>query len=213
MNKTEGTAGCESQARNVVHPVIRRPQRTLTPEEHGIVQGTALLNFQGALIMGIVDPVPNPSPMSEDKGAWVREQVWPAHLIAIDRKYPFGFHRWATCELGTCWNCLAGRCHLCVHRQEGGPHVDDNTSWMWNHKGRCVARLILRPGDEPCVWWCRCPCPKNDSLPADPAAPADAEAVPVKTGTDRQPDGAAARRSRRRNPNPEAVDRSQDALF
>ncbi|GHH25889.1 hypothetical protein Srubr_26120 [Streptomyces rubradiris] len=58
--------------------VIRRPQRTLTPEEHQIIRGTAVLNRQGAWYMGIIDPVPNPSPMSEEEGAWVREQVWPS---------------------------------------------------------------------------------------------------------------------------------------
>ncbi|MEU5436483.1 DUF6248 family natural product biosynthesis protein [Streptomyces sp. NPDC020719] len=115
--------------------------------------------------MGIVDPAPNPSPMSEAEGAWVRELVWPDHLRAIDSKYPWGFFRWSTCERGTCWNCLARRCDLCVHRQEGGPHEDDNTDWVWSAAGRCAARLILRPGGEPCVWWCRCPCPKDGPAP------------------------------------------------
>ncbi|QRV58731.1 hypothetical protein I6J40_34220 [Streptomyces californicus] len=78
---------------NGAPPVIRRPQRTLTPEEHETVRGTAALNFQAGLIMGIIDPVPNLSPMSEAEGEWVREQVWPAFLTDIDRKYPFGFWR------------------------------------------------------------------------------------------------------------------------
>ncbi|UZI33957.1 DUF6248 family natural product biosynthesis protein [Streptomyces sp. VB1] len=150
---------------NVASPVIRRPQRTLTPEEHETVRDTALLNFQGGLIMGIIDPVPNPSPMSEDEGAWVREEVWPAFLTDIDRKYPFGFWRWSKCERGTCWNCFARRCDLCVHRQEGGPHVDDNTEWVRDTRGVVVAKFILRPDGAPCVWWCRCPCAKTGPAP------------------------------------------------
>ncbi|MEV0778894.1 DUF6248 family natural product biosynthesis protein [Streptomyces sp. NPDC050428] len=208
MNETASAAGREPRARNGVHTVIRRPQRTLTPEEHQLVQGTALLNLHGALIMGIVDPVPNPSPMSETEGAWVRERVWPAHFLIIDRKYPWGFHQWATCERGTCRNCLGGRCDLCVHRQKGGPHVDDNTDRVWSHKGRCVARLILRPGDEPCVWWCRCSCLKDDLA----AAPAPL-AVTV-AGTERPgPDGAAAHTGARRARGHSAADWSQNALF
>ncbi|WP_416976695.1 DUF6248 family natural product biosynthesis protein [Streptomyces sp. T028] len=148
--------------------VIRRPQRKLTDADWDAVNRTKLLNLHGALIMGIVDPVPNPSPMSEADGAWVREHVWPEHLHEIDRKYPFGFWRWAHCERGTCWNCLNRRCDICVHRQEGGPAVDRNEEWVHNHRGRVVARFILRPGGEPCVWWCRCPCPKTGAAPARP---------------------------------------------
>ncbi|MGW3200109.1 DUF6248 family natural product biosynthesis protein [Streptomyces sp. NPDC001118] len=164
--------------------VIRRPQRTLTPEEHQVVRGTALLNLQGALIMGLTDPAPNASPMPEEAGAWVREHVWPAHFQVIERKYPWGFHRWSMCERGTCWNCLSGRCDICVHRQKGGPDVDGNKDWVYGPEGRCVAPLILRPGGEPCVWWCRCACPKDGPAPARPAAksapaPADPPAAPA----------------------------------
>lgn len=171
-----------------VRTPIRRPQRTLTPEERERVQDTALLNFQGALIMGIVDPVPNPSPMPEEAGAWVREHVWPQHMTTIDLKYPHGFHRWSMCERGTCWNCLSGRHDLCVHRQKGGPSIDDNRDWVHNQQGRCVAPFILRPGGEPCMWWCRCSCPKVDLAPAEaqpaaavaptPAGPVPAPAAP-----------------------------------
>ncbi|PJE97168.1 hypothetical protein CUT44_14410 [Streptomyces carminius] len=158
--------------------VIRRPQRSLTPEERERVRDTAALNFQGALIMGLIDPLPNASPMPEEAGAWVREHVWPDHFREIDRKYPHGFHRWSTCERGTCWNCLSGRCDLCVHRQKGGPDVDDNTDWVHNQEGRCVAKLILRPGGEPCVWWCRCDCSK-DPAPARPTARPVPDPVPA----------------------------------
>ncbi|WP_455361276.1 DUF6248 family natural product biosynthesis protein [Streptomyces sp. SYSU K21746] len=208
MKKTAAGREPQTDARSV----IRRPQRTLTPEEREIVRGVSALNFQGALIMGIIDPVPNASPMSEDEGAWVREQVWPGYFQEIDRKYPFGFHRWATCERGTCWNCLSGRCELCVHRQEGGPHVDDNTDWVHDTRGRCVAKVILRPDDEPCVWWCRCPCPRGGSVPAEPAAPVEAGAAPVKAAVDRL-DEAVARRGRGRARDGEAVDAAQYTLF
>ncbi|NEB75991.1 hypothetical protein G3I40_12275 [Streptomyces sp. SID14478] len=151
------------------HPaVLRRPQRTLSPAERAIVRRTPLLNLQGALIMGIVDPVPNASPMSEEEGSWVRSHVWPDHYQDLERKYPWGFRRWATCERGTCWNCLSGRCDLCVHRQEGSPYRDDNTDWLHNQHGRCIAPFIPRPLGEPCLWWCRCPCAKNGPLPAKP---------------------------------------------
>ncbi|MFI5808702.1 DUF6248 family natural product biosynthesis protein [Streptomyces sp. NPDC051561] len=144
-------------------PVVRRPQRTLTHRELAAVRRTPLLNLHGALLMGITDPVPNPSPMPEPEGEWVRRRVWPEHYLEIDRKYPFGFWRWSTCERGTCWNCLASRCEWCVHRQKGGPHVDSSTDWVHNHHGQAVAPLLLRAGGTPCIWWCRCPCPKEPS--------------------------------------------------
>lgn len=78
-----------------IRTVIRRPQRILTPEERERVQDMPLLNLQGALIMGITDPVPNASPMPEDAGAWVREHAWPAHFQQMENRYPFGFHRWS----------------------------------------------------------------------------------------------------------------------
>ncbi|QDN84382.1 DUF6248 family natural product biosynthesis protein [Streptomyces sp. RLB3-6] len=164
-----------------VRTVIRRPQRTLTPEEHKRVLDTRALNLQGALIMGIVDPVPNASPMPEEAGEWVREQVWPDYFREIDEKYPHGFTRWSMCERGTCWNCLSGRHDICVHRQRGGPNVDEkNQDWVHNQEGRRVAPIILRPGGEPCVWWCRCSCPKDGPAPARPvkskAAPAETPA-------------------------------------
>ncbi|MFE5715799.1 DUF6248 family natural product biosynthesis protein [Streptomyces sp. NPDC056501] len=209
MNETRGPAGPRPEARLLAPPVIRRPQRTLTPEEREIVRGISNLNFQGALIMGIVDPVPNPSPMGEAEGAWVREQVWPAHLQGIERKYPFGFARWAMCERGTCWNCLAGRCDLCVHRQEGGPHVDDNIDWVRDIRGRGVAKFIVRPGGEPCVWWCRCACPKSEPTPEGPAAPVEDEAVREEAA---EGPGEAAPGIRRRQGSP--VDAgAQCALF
>ncbi|MEW1700638.1 MULTISPECIES: DUF6248 family natural product biosynthesis protein [unclassified Streptomyces] len=210
MDETPSVGDREQAEPRGAGPVIRRPQRLLTREEREIVQGIPLLNFQGALLMGIVDPVPNPSPMSEAEGAWVRERVWPAYLQAIERKYPFGFARWAMCERGTCWNCLANRCDLCVHRQEGGPHVDDNRDWVWSARGRCVAKLVLRPGGELCVWWCRCPCPKTDSnSPAAPAEAATSLAAAAATGL---PD-RAGHAPRRRGGRSDIAAGPQQALF
>ncbi|MFE5723534.1 DUF6248 family natural product biosynthesis protein [Streptomyces erythrochromogenes] len=209
MNETRRAAGPRPEAGLLAYPVIRRPQRTLTPEEREIVRGVSNLNFQGALIMGIVDPVPNPSPMEEAEGAWVREQVWPAYLQKIERKYPFGFARWAMCERGTCWNCWSGRCDLCVHRQEGGPHVDDDIDWVRDVRGRCVAQFVVRPSGEPCVWWCRCACPKSDPAPAGPEAPAQEKAVPQQAAG--WSDGAAPGSCRPQCPQGNAG--AQGALF
>jgi hypothetical protein len=147
---------------------IHRPQRQLTEAEWTVVRRTKLLNLHAALMMGIVDPVPNPSPMSEAEGIWVREHVWPDWIRDIERKYPFGFWRWTNCERGTCWNCLNNRCDICVHRQRGGPNLDDGVESVHNHRGHYIATLIERPGGEPCVWWCRCPCAKTGEAPARP---------------------------------------------
>ncbi|MER8030662.1 DUF6248 family natural product biosynthesis protein [Streptomyces bauhiniae] len=159
----------------------RRPQRVLTDEEWKAAASTDLLRLHGALILGIVDPVPTPSPMSEAEGAWVREHVWAESLREIDRKYPQGFYRWSMCERGSCWNCLNDRCDLCVHRQRGGPSQCSNYDWVHDHRGRPVAQLILRPDGSPCTWQCRCPCDK-----VTPAAPASVTTKPP-TRTPSQP--------------------------
>ncbi|MFE1130081.1 DUF6248 family natural product biosynthesis protein [Streptomyces albidoflavus] len=198
-------------------PVIRRPQRTLTPKERETVRDTASLNFQGGLLMGIIDPVPNPSPMSEDEGAWVRERVWPAFMTEIDRKYPWGFWRWTNCERGTCWNCLANRCDLCVHRQQRGPSVGGDTDSVHNAHGLGVAKIIVRPDGAPCVWWCRCPCAKDGPAPDGPArrrreakraAAMQPKAGPAQEAGATRPDRSAAPRPPHR-PSPGG----QDALF
>ncbi|MDH6545557.1 DUF6248 family natural product biosynthesis protein [Streptomyces sp. SPB4] len=188
--------------RDPLQMVIRRPRRTLTPEEREVVQDVPLLNLQGALIMGLVDPVPNSSPMPEDDGAWVRAHVWPAHFRPTEKRYPWGFHRWSMCERGVCWNCLANRCDVCVHRQKGGPDVDDNRDWVHGSTGHIVSRLILRADDAPCVWWCRCPCAKNGPAPSRKPAPATTpESAPEKS-----PPAKTTRRRAAERP-------SQDALF
>ncbi|GHA47752.1 hypothetical protein GCM10010329_82710 [Streptomyces spiroverticillatus] len=154
----------KAAARTLTTPV-QRPQRALTTGEQHRVQRMKLLNLQGALLMGILDPVPNPSPMSEEQGAWVRENAWPHHMLKIEAKYPFGFARWSMCERGTCWNCWTNRCDLCVHRQQDGPTVDNNTDWIYSTTGHVIAQFIPRPNSEPCVWWCRCACAKTGPTP------------------------------------------------
>lgn len=156
---------------------VRRPQRRLSEAEREVVRGVQSLPFHRMLHLGLVDPVPNPSPMSEDEGAWVREYVWPGFFHQIDDGYAFGFWRWAFCERGTCWNCLAGRCEWCMHRQKGGPDACDNAESVHNQHGRTVAKFIPRPGGEPCVWWCRCPCPKIDEQTEQPPADPDRTAA------------------------------------
>ncbi|MFE6274072.1 DUF6248 family natural product biosynthesis protein [Streptomyces goshikiensis] len=145
---------------------VRRPQRELTDADREVIRGVRGLPKHRMRHLGLVDPVPNDSPMTEDEGAWVRAHAWPGFLHHIDDGYAFGFWRWAMCERGTCWNCIAGRCDLCLHRQKGRPDACDNTDDVHNQHGLPVARLILRPGGEPCVWWCRCPCPKTGEAPA-----------------------------------------------
>ncbi|MGW3196739.1 DUF6248 family natural product biosynthesis protein [Streptomyces sp. NPDC001118] len=166
-------------------PRPHRPQRRLTEAEDKVVRGVQTLYLHRMLWLGLVDPVPNPSPMSEDDAAWVRENVWPPFFHKIDDGYAWGYWRWSFCERGTCRNCLAGRCDGCMHRQKGGPDVCDNAEPVHNHRGRTVATLILRPGGEPCVWWCRCPCPKDGDAPARPRRRRKEQPeAPSRTGTE-----------------------------
>ncbi len=131
-----------------------------------------LLRLHAALILGICDPVPMPSPMSEADGAWVREHAWTSALRKIDEPYPYGLYRWCLCQSGTCWNCLVGRCDLCVHRQQGGPDISGHgpARTITDSRGFVVAVFVLRDGERPCRWTCRCPCPKTGLVPDGPAA-------------------------------------------
>ncbi|MEU3100017.1 DUF6248 family natural product biosynthesis protein [Streptomyces sp. NPDC006967] len=107
-----------------------------------------------------------------------------------------------------------------VHRQEGGPHVDDNTDWAHDTRGRGVAKVIVRPDDAPCVWWCRCPCAKDGPAPDGPArrrrrakqsATAKPEEEPAQEDGAARPDRNAAPRQGRRVPEP--VGEAQYTLF
>lgn len=136
-----------------------RPPRPLTPDLLQALRDTPRLTFHKVLLMGLGDPVPNPSPMSEWEGEWVRQHVWPRWMRTIDDPYPFGFWRWTNCQRGRCWNCMSKRCDLCIHRHQEGPKVSRAPDHMYNQHGRQVAP-ILRPDNNPeCVWMCRCECP------------------------------------------------------
>ncbi|MFI0813379.1 DUF6248 family natural product biosynthesis protein [Streptomyces echinatus] len=76
-----------------------------------------------------------------------------------------------------------------------------------------MSKLIVRPDDAPCVWWCRCPCPKDDSTTAEPAAPVKAEAGPAEPSPVRRPEEGAARGGRRRARGGEVPDEAQYTLF
>ncbi|MET9713649.1 DUF6248 family natural product biosynthesis protein [Nocardiopsis alba] len=138
---------------------LTRPPRPLTPELLKSLRDTPRLTFHKSLILGIADPVPNPSPMSETDGEWVRHNVWPSWMRTIDDPYPCGFWRWTNCERGRCWNCIGNRCDLCIHRQQQGPDIDRSPDLIRAQDGRPIAPL-LRPDNNPeCVWMCRCECP------------------------------------------------------
>lgn len=144
------------------HPPAR-PPRALTPDLWERLRATPHLTLHRALLLGIADPVPNPSPMSEDDGQWVRHNVWPAWMREIEHPYPFGYWRWTNCQRGRCWNCINSRCDLCIHRHQGGPSTAQGSDYVSNHNGTWVAP-ILRPDHNPtCVWMCRCPCPTTGS--------------------------------------------------
>lgn len=138
---------------------LTRPPRPLTPDLLQALRDTPRLTFHKTLLMGLGDPVPNPSPMSEEEGEWVRKNVWPQWMRTLDDPYPHGFWRWTHCQRGRCWNCLNKRCDLCIHRHQEGPKVSRDPDHIHNQHGRQVAP-ILRPDNNPeCVWMCRCQCP------------------------------------------------------
>lgn len=95
-----------------------RPARPLTPDLLQALRDTPRLTFHKVLLLGLADPVPNPSPMSEEEGEWVRQNVWPQWMRTIDAPYPHGFWRWTNCQRGRCWNCMNKRCDLWMCRCE-----------------------------------------------------------------------------------------------
>jgi hypothetical protein len=150
------------------------------------------------LLLGLADPIPMPSPMSEEEGAWVREHITPPARRLIDKGYPFGFDRWCYCQRGTCWNCLNRRCDLCVHRQQGGPDVADDAGAVTDSSGYMVARIVLRDDQKPCRWVCRCPCAKTGPAPDRPRRPRKNAHTPEASPEALPPEAPAA---------------DQDALF
>ncbi|PWI04917.1 hypothetical protein DIZ27_42480 [Streptomyces sp. NWU339] len=113
---------------------------------------TTWLRYVGASIMGILGPVP--STMTEEEGAWVRANAWTKALRKIDDAYPHGFHRWCSCEAGTCHPCRTGHHDQCISRN--GPHVDDAAGTITDRGGFVVAVIRYGPGQQPCRWICRC---------------------------------------------------------
>lgn len=119
------------------------------------VSRTPLLRLHGAFILGIVDPVPMPSPMSEEDGQWIREHAWTKAIRDIDDVYPYGFYRWCSCQRGSCWNCLSLRCDICVHRQTP-PKPDTSAGTVTDRHGFVIALIVHRAGETPCRWVCKC---------------------------------------------------------
>ncbi|MFD7283479.1 DUF6248 family natural product biosynthesis protein [Streptomyces sp. NPDC059862] len=117
---------------------------------------TTWLRFVGASIMGILDPVPSttPSPMSEEEGAWVRANAWTKGLRKIEAAYPHGFHRWCSCERGTCHPCACGHHDQCA--SANGPCVDEDAGTITDRGGFVVAAIQYGSGKRPCRWICPC---------------------------------------------------------
>ncbi|MFF8932271.1 DUF6248 family natural product biosynthesis protein [Streptomyces longwoodensis] len=132
---------------------------------------TTLLRFVGASIMGILDPRPSPvaSPMSEEEGAWVRAHAWTKALRKIDDAYPHGFHRWCSCEAGTCHPCSTGHHDQCISRN--GPRVDEHAGTMTDRGGFVVSVIRHRPDQRPCRWLCPCTHPGDSAEGPDTTLP------------------------------------------
>ncbi|MFJ6901944.1 DUF6248 family natural product biosynthesis protein [Streptomyces hokutonensis] len=122
---------------------------------------TTWLRYVGASIIGLLKPVPSPtpSPMSGEEGAWVRAHAWTKALRKIDDAYPYGFHRWCSCEAGTCHPCLTGHHNRCVSRN--GPRVDEHAGTITDRGGFVVAVIRYGPGQRPCRWVCPCAHPRD----------------------------------------------------
>ncbi|MEU5297828.1 DUF6248 family natural product biosynthesis protein [Streptomyces umbrinus] len=144
---------------------------------------TTWLRFVGASILGILDPAPSAvsSPMSEEEGAWVRANAWTKALRKIEDAYPHGFHRWCSCEAGTCHPCVTGQHDKCVSAD--GPRVDEAVGTVTDRRGFVVAVIRYGPGQRPCRWICLCthPADVEETAGTDPPGqpPAAQRAVPV----------------------------------
>ncbi|OIJ99015.1 hypothetical protein BIV25_10940 [Streptomyces sp. MUSC 14] len=91
--------------------------------------------------------------MPEEAGAWVRANAWTKALGKIEDAYPHGFHRWCSCEAGTCHPCRTGHHNQCI--SAGGPRVDDHAA-ITDRRGFVVAVIRYGPGQRPCRWICPC---------------------------------------------------------
>ncbi|WP_409240495.1 DUF6248 family natural product biosynthesis protein [Streptomyces sp. PA5.6] len=146
---------------------------------------TTRLRHIGAVLMGILKPIPanTPSPMTEEEGAWVRAHAWTEGLRKIDDAYPYGFHRWCSCERGICPGCASGHHARCV--SASGPRVDEHADTITDARGFVVALLQYGPGQHPCRWLYPCLHPSDTEEPASTGRteklPA-AERPPPRTG-------------------------------
>jgi hypothetical protein len=130
---------------------------------------TTWLRFVGASILGILAPAPSTvsSPMSEEEGAWVRANAWTKALHKIEDAYPHGFHRWCSCEAGTCHPCVTGQHDTCVSAD--GPRVDEAVGTVTDRRGFVVAVIRYGPVQRPCPWICPCtPAGRNTSKLSKP---------------------------------------------
>ncbi|WP_344076687.1 DUF6248 family natural product biosynthesis protein [Streptomyces crystallinus] len=107
--------------------------------------------------MGILNPIPSPtpSPMTAEEGAWVRANAWTTALRKIDEAYPHGFHRWCSCEAGTCYPCRTGHHGQCI--SANGPRVDTDAGTLTDRGGFVVSVIRHTPHQRPCRWICPCP--------------------------------------------------------
>ncbi|MEU6511030.1 DUF6248 family natural product biosynthesis protein [Streptomyces sp. NPDC046942] len=126
---------------------------------------TTWLRYVGASIMGILDPVPSavPSLMSEEEASWVRANAWTKGLRRIEEAYPHGFHRWCSCERGTCHPCATGHHDQCASADS--PRIDEDAGTVTDRGGFVVAIIQYGPGQRPCRWVCACSHPADATQP------------------------------------------------
>ncbi|MEV6048698.1 DUF6248 family natural product biosynthesis protein [Streptomyces xanthochromogenes] len=147
---------------------------------------TTRLRYIGASIMGILDPNPSPTPstMSDTEGAWVRAHAWTEELQRIEDAYPHGFHRWCSCERGTCTSCAAERHDQCI--SASGPRIDTDAGTVTDRRGFVVALIQYKAGERPCRWICPCTHPSDvDTAEKRPAV----RPTPPSSRAEPDPDG------------------------
>ncbi|WP_373467061.1 DUF6248 family natural product biosynthesis protein [Streptomyces umbrinus] len=107
--------------------------------------------------------------------------AWTKSLRKIEDAYPHGFHRWCSCEAGTCHPCVTGQHDKCVSAD--GPRVDEAVGTITDRRGFVVAVIRYGPGQRPCRWICPCTHPTDveETAGTDPPGqpPAAQRAVPA----------------------------------
>ncbi|WP_406510993.1 DUF6248 family natural product biosynthesis protein [Streptomyces sp. NBC_00212] len=114
--------------------------------------------------------------MSSEEGAWVRAHAWTKGLRRIEDAYPHGFHRWCSCERGTCTSCAAGRHDRCISAT--GPRTDTDAGTITDSAGFVVAVICYAPGQRPCRWLCRCTHPTPTAEKPGGRVPTGSRATP-----------------------------------